>query len=217
MQFIDDASKLSNKRYKLVMPLGMNETTYAQEAQLCTQTISIHPFLSQYPLSAHQRHILLSISGFFTEHMIKDVLHPYANHESIVSLRCLDWLVTNFSKKYNIVCEKKDGEMFNIFAGYKLALSNHRRRNFDPFRRRLRIFYLHEEKTYETTVGQANFLHWASKNGVIQYATRNRDAIERDMNESNIRKRNKKAKKRGELSKAPSNRCFLYNIETALR
>ena len=157
-----------------------------------------------------------------SEDIIDQHLIPLITQESMISLRALDWLVTNYSKKFNIVKKKKNGSIFNIYHGYKTALSHFRRRNFDPFRRRQRIILTYKQKDYETTVGQCNFIHWAYQSGVLQYAIDNCCDIEKDMNlAALINKTERKTQiekgiphKRRELSKAPVAKCSVYKVDT---
>lgn len=174
-------------------------------------------------LSQRQMSIMHRIAPFFTESIIKDVLVPLVNQECGISLRALDWLVTNYSKKWNIVCRGQCGALFNIYHGYKVALSHFRRRNFDPFRRRNRIkIRIREHSVCESTVGQCNFLHWAHSNGVLSYAIENAKDIETDMNsasalhkaERRTAKANGLPHRRKELSRAPRSRCSVYQVET---
>ena len=90
-------------------------------------------------LSQRQVSILRRIHLFFTPEIIANMLIPLINQQCGISLRSLDWLVTNYAKKHNIVCRARNQTMFNIYHGYKVALTHFRRRNFDPFRRRSRI------------------------------------------------------------------------------
>ncbi len=122
--------------------------------------------------------ILTRISESLMDGIIEKHLIPLITQESDISLRSLDWLVTNYSKKFNIVCKTEKGTLFNIYHGYKTALSHFRRRNFDPFRRRTRITLKSNDKSFETTVGQCNFIHWAYQSGVLQYAIENAESIE---------------------------------------
>ena len=160
---------------------------------------------------------LLNIENVIETHLI-----PLVTQESVISLRALDWLVTNYSKKNNIVCKTKSGALYNIYHGYKTALSHFRRKNFDPFRRRQRIILNFNNKTYETTVGQCNFIYWAYNSGVLQYAIDNSAAIEKDMNTAALlNKRERKTQiekgiphRRRELSKAPVTKCSVYKIDS---
>lgn len=183
---------------------------------------SLGPFEGQ-SLTQRQLSILRRIMPFYTDVIISEVLIPLINQESGISLRALDWLVTNYSKKHNIVCRTKQGSLFNIYHGYKVALSHFRRRNFDPFRRRNRIVVrIGSTRSCESTVGQCNFLHWAYTNGVLSYAIENSKDIENDMNsasaihkaERRLQKASGVPHKRRELSRAPRSKCSVYQVET---
>lgn len=180
------------------------------------------PFVTEDQLTQRQISILTRISSEFHEGKIHPDILNLIRQDSILSLRALDWLVTNYSKKNNIVTHTKDHNMFNIYHGYKISLTHYRRRNFDPFRRRSRIFLQHKDERLETTVGQCNFLHWAHVNGVLTYAIANSTTIESDMNMASSRQKAERKKqknegvpyKRKELSKAPVSKCQVYKVET---
>ena len=178
----------------------------------------IHPSITQ-----RQKNILVRLLPFYTEDHITSILIPVVSQSSQISLRSLDWLVTNFAKKHNIVCHAKNGSLFNIYHSYKISLTHFRRRNFDPFRRRQRInIRMSDDTLIETTVGQVNFLHWAHINGVLEYAMNHSDAIEQDMNSAaNLQKIEKRkcssgisSTRRRELSKAPKSKCSVYQVDT---
>jgi hypothetical protein len=57
-----------------------------------------------------------------------------------VSLRSIDWFVTNYSKKNNIVI-KNNGQYINVFQDYKNQLKGYSKKYFDPFRRNDRIMF----------------------------------------------------------------------------
>lgn len=128
--------------------------------------------------------------------------------------------MTNYAKKFNIVCRRPAGEYFNIHNGYKVSLSVYRRTRFDPFRRRERHFFTVDGVTHETTLGQVNFVHWAHTNGVLQYAHDHAADIERDMNafsnahKSKLREMRKSGikHKRTALSRANSGICHVYHV-----
>ena len=182
---------------------------------------SLSIFSDTEGLNPRQMSILLRLAPFYEKDVpppVKDIL----SQASPISLRTLDWLVTNHSKKHNLVCASEKGGVFNIFQGYKLSLAHYRRRNFGPFRRRNRILVRVEGDSFSTTVGQLNFLHWAYTNGVLQYVQGHAEEIERDMNAStNAHKQDRKRKmerglphKRQELSKAPSSKCSIYKVDS---
>ena len=151
--------------------------------------------------------------------------------ENRISLRIIDWFVTNYSKKSNIFYEiyqtetgkrtfSEEGNVlirqFNIYNSYKSQLKSYNKKKFDPFCRKNRIcFCFGLDKNIETTIGQLNFFRWAIDNLVIEYIYKNIEKIEEDMNKfsTNIKsKKNKNTnerKKRQELSKSASRGLIL--------
>lgn len=114
------------------------------------------------------------------------------NGDTKISLRIVDWFVTNYSKKYYTVYglpdqrDTKDIQRFKVYNDYKLKLKAYSKRRFDPFCRWERISVPYdEEKIMETTIGQLNFFKWAIENQIIDYIENNYTAIEVDMNYRN--------------------------------
>ena len=111
---------------------------------------------------------------------------PILQSREKISLRIIDWFVTNYSKKNNICFLKKLGEneiLFNVYGSYKLQLKAYTKKQFDPFCRRNRIKFYYGEGIYlVTTVGQLNFFKWALENDIINYINTHLDVIETDMN-----------------------------------
>jgi hypothetical protein len=124
-----------------------------------------------------------------------------------VSLRVVDWFVTNYSKKKNIVYDIQTKEktiQFNVFTSYKSQLKSYSKRYFDPFCRRQRIQLSYKDKEIVTTIGQLNFFQWAISNNILDYIYQNYGSIDEDMNKSMVNHTKKKSKhiKRKELSKS---------------
>jgi hypothetical protein len=112
------------------------------------------------------------------------------NGESKISLRIVDWFVTNFAKKYYTVYEmtSTDNDIirFKVYNDYKLKLKAYSKRRFDPFCRWERITVPYDNEKYmETTIGQLNFFKWAIENNIIHYIETNYSDIENDMNQRN--------------------------------
>jgi hypothetical protein len=146
------------------------------------------------------------------------------NGESKISLRIVDWFVTNYAKKYYTIydmrTQKNSGIVeltrFKVYNDYKLKLKAYSKKRFDPFCRWDRISIPYDEEKYmETTIGQLNFFKWAIENQIIDFIRENYDEIEKDMNtrnstskrkfsidnkESAISANDKTRKKREELS-----------------
>lgn len=142
-----------------------------------------------------QNDLLLSnLMEFYNKNDNLDKMMRIINGESEISLRIVDWFVTNFAKKYYTVYEissKKDNEenttRFKVYNDYKLKLKAYSKKRFDPFCRwdRISIPY-NEDKVMETTIGQLNFFKWAVENKIIDYIKNNYETIESDMNKRNI-------------------------------
>lgn len=128
------------------------------------------------------------------ENLIK--MMKIINGETHVSLRIVDWFVTNYAKKnytvYGISAEDDsiygEGEVirFKVYNEYKLKLNSYGKKRFDPFCRWERIYVQYDDnKSIETTIGQLNFFKWAIEKNIIGYILENYDDIEKDMNTYN--------------------------------
>jgi hypothetical protein len=122
--------------------------------------------------------------------------------DSTISLRIVDWFVTNYSKKYftlyNIGSDAdEDGNYrnfrrFKVYVDYKLKLKAYSKKRFDPFCRWERISIPYKSHTsIETTIGQLNFFKWCIENKIIDYIENNYNEIENDMNNRNSTSRKK--------------------------
>lgn len=154
---------------------------------------------------------------------IKKILYG----KSKISLRIIDWFVTNFSKKNNINYmlssddDSKKKKQFIVYIDYKLQLKGYSKKQFDPFCRRERInFYFEEDQYIVTTVGQLNFFRWAISNKIIDYIEKNLKEIETDMNQSmkNVykipsAKKSKDRKKRNALSVSATRTVNKHNVK----
>ena len=115
------------------------------------------------------------------------------NGESRISLRIVDWFVTNFAKKYYTVYEmdvtrghQQGITRFKVYNDYKLKLKAYSKSRFDPFCRWERITIPYDQEKYmETTIGQLNFFKWAIENKIIDFINENYEMIENDMNNRN--------------------------------
>ena len=130
------------------------------------------------------------------DYILKSLQEYYASHENValivdiiqgksVSLRVIDWFVTNYAKKNNTSYEYNHRQFF-VYLDYKNQLRAYTKKQFDPFCRRDRITFTFKtvDLTVDTTVGQLNFFRWAHNYGVLDYAVEHREEIEEDMNTS---------------------------------
>ena len=187
----------------------------------------IGPFRVEFEMSVHQRTILERMARFYTKDIIDEVLRPALSHgtdASNPSLRVLDWLTVNYAKKHKLATHLANGQKFNVYQGYRVALQHYRRRLFDPFRRRLRLTVEHSNGDLVSTPGQLQFLAWAHQHGVLKYAREHADAIEADMNMATTRSKRAREEatkagvrcKRNELSRPCSAKVTVYEGDTLL-
>tara|TARA_B100000035_G_C21023006_1_gene564861 strand:+ start:1851 stop:2405 length:555 start_codon:yes stop_codon:yes gene_type:complete len=133
--------------------------------------------------------------------LFKDIIYQ----NTPLSLRLIDWLVTNYSKKYNIIYpiyKSNDVIYFNIYLNYKNQLKAYSKKFFDPFCRQKRLIIninTFKWKEYSenpilnneivTTVGQLNFFRWFIENKILDYALTNIKLIDIDMTTTMIYKK----------------------------
>jgi hypothetical protein len=171
--------------------------------------------------------LYVSLQNYYKNPEKSKYLLKYLKYEKI-SLRIIDWFVTNYSKKYDTMYNLYNDsdelslsggnihKQFNVFYSYKSYLKSFSKRNFDPFCRRNRIDFECNGIVLNTTIGQLNFLKWGIDNLVIEYILSNYNIIEDDMNTSikNIRKnyiKSSQRKQRQELSLSASRGLNRHN------
>ena len=128
------------------------------------------------------------------------VLLPIILQQTRLSLRSLDWFVTNYSKKYNtnyILFKNNENNVYFPFKSYKSQLTAYSKKYCDPFCRRERVIFdyqnnliidfkstikLNHKNYIITTIGQLNFFRFAIQDLIINYAIENINEIENDMN-----------------------------------
>ncbi len=151
---------------------------------------------SIYSKNTQNELLLQNLLEFYqnNDHM-NQMLH-IINGASKISLRIVDWFVTNYSKQYDIIYEipmktgivsdSIENKRFKVYNHYKLKLKAYSKKRFDPFCRRDRITVPYNgDKYMETTIGQLNFFKWAIENRIIEYIEAHYNEIEKDMNNRN--------------------------------
>ena len=138
---------------------------------------------------ATQSDVLLDrLTQYFTadDYAALDQILPMINGEDDVSLRLVDWFVTNYAKKAVTTYTNSSGRRFVVHAEYKLRLRSYKKRRFDPFCRWTRIEVPYRDGALvTTTIGQLNFFKWALDNKVIGFIRENQKGVEADMNSRN--------------------------------
>jgi hypothetical protein len=131
-----------------------------------------------------QELIVTWLQEFFTNPGRLEEILPILQGKSNISLRLIDWFVTNYAKKHNISYILNQRQ-FLVYFHYKRELKAYSKRMFDPFCRRERImFQARGHEPFVTTVGQLNFFRWALEKEIVSFIKNNLEAIEKDMNTS---------------------------------
>ena len=191
-------------------------------------THEIIPIFKNGSLTCKQDLLMSSLSEFFHNKQNLNKITPIIDGKSAISLRILDWFVTNYAKKYNIAYTlESDGivKKFIVHSNYKSQLKAYSKKLFDPFCRRERItFQDHSYNSFTTTAGQLNFFRWVIENNIIEYILENISIIEEDMNSSirHLYKKNedelseKKRRKRKELSISASKSVNKHKVDIVI-
>ena len=129
-----------------------------------------------------QELIVMSLQGFYSARKDIQEIMELLQGTGVISLRLIDWFVTNYAKRHSIGYVLSDQE-FMVYLSYKSQLKAYSKKLFDPFCRRERImFSLPGVDAFVTTVGKLNFFRWAIEKNVIEYLKANRETVETEMN-----------------------------------
>ena len=123
--------------------------------------------------------LLTSIDTFYNIPENRATLLEILNKTGGISLRNLEWFITNYSKKNNLTYTTKDGKIFSVHCAYKSSLDGYSKKLFDPFCRSTKISYTVPGTSNEihTTVAQLNFIRWCIKNNIIEYIHNNKNEL----------------------------------------
>jgi hypothetical protein len=117
--------------------------------------------------------LVLSLQRFYSSRQDLESLVPILKGEGDLSLRLIDWFVTNYAKKHHVSYVLNNQELI-VYLNYKSQLKAFSKKLFDPFCRRERIlFQCGSLEPFETTVGQLNFFRWAFEKDVLGYIRQN--------------------------------------------
>jgi len=166
--------------------------------------------------------LLQSLYSYYQEKDNIERMIPIVTGAAKVSLRVLDWFVTNYSKNKDVILNVKrnrDYIKFNVYQDYKNKLKSYNKRFFDPFCRQNKknltnkiAFKYSDDKYIVTTIGQLNFFRWAIRNNVVDYVEENLEIINNHMNKNNYNKKKYKIKK----SSIKENKVQRYKINTTI-
>lgn len=152
-----------------------------------------------------------SLKKFFSKKENLKQMLSIISQQSPISLRLLDWFVTNYAKEKQVSYYISEDSLFNVHLSYKDKLKGSTKKKLDPFKRGSRTIFRYKEcnkdgditkKQFETTVAQQNFFKWAIENGVIAYVSAHFDDIEAHMNNAKNRKTKKNIPKKAVVTNA---------------
>lgn len=135
--------------------------------------------------------LMSTLKTFYRDPDNLDKLLRIVTGKSRISLRLIDWFITNYAKTKTVIypVEEKghvSGEtrtlQFIVHQAYKSALKAFSKKAFDPFCRGPNItFYYDDDKYIVTTPGQLNLMKWLITYGVLEYIENHLTEIEADM------------------------------------
>ena len=153
--------------------------------------------------------VLHRLAGFYSNPDSLARVRAIILGQSKISLRLIDWLVTNYAKKHNISYMTKQGRHVIVYLAYKAHLKAYSKKMFDPFCRWKRIQFME----IHTTVGQLSFFEWAIQDEVLEYLETHFDEIQKDMDESSTTlQQGEGRKKRHELSRSATKTVCRHDV-----
>jgi len=132
--------------------------------------------------------LLRTLKAYFTEERFKKVI-PIITGSSKISLRVIDWFVTNYSKKNQIIykiTENNEESYINIHNHYRSQLNAYGKKYIDPFCRGKEriVFKVSDLQCVMSNLSQLNFFKWADQYKILDYIDKHYDIIVKDMTET---------------------------------
>lgn len=161
-------------------------------------------------IQSKEQLVLHRLSNFYGNESVLTRVRSILLGESKMSLRLVDWLVTNYAKKHNVSYMSKSGRHIIVYLAYKAHLKAYSKKMFDPFCRWKRIQFL----GMNTTVGQLNFFEWAIQDEVLDYLEEHYDEVQKDMDEcsTTIAPKDGERRKRHELSRSATKSMCMHSV-----
>lgn len=163
-------------------------------------------------IQSKEQLVLHRLSTFYSNADILERVKAILTGNSRISLRLIDWLVTNYAKKHNIsYMTKKANRHVIVYLAYKSHLKAYSKKMFDPFCRWKRIQFM----GMNTTVGQLSFFEWAIQDEVLDYLDDHFEEVQRDMDECSTTiqpKDGAERRKRHELSRSATKSVCMHNV-----
>ena len=160
----------------------MSNTVTVLLPQIAVESSPVDLQTRRRKIHCKQELIVMSLQAFYGARKDIAEVMEMLQGTSVISLRLIDWFVTNYSKRHNIGYVL-NGQEFMVYMSYKSQLKAYSKKLFDPFCRRERImFSLPGIEPFVTTVGKLNFFRWAIEKNIVEYLKLNRETVETEMN-----------------------------------
>ena len=177
--------------------------------------MSTRKFIMETEIQSKEQWVLHRLEAFYRQEQHTERVKNILSGNSRISLRLLDWLVTNYAKKHNISYLTKSGRHVIVYLAYKSHLKAYSKKMFDPFCRWTRIDFM----GMNTTVGQLNFFEWAIQDEVLDYLDAHIDEVQKDMDECSVSMRSDESegrRKRHELSRSATKSMCRHDIKVSV-
>ena len=157
--------------------------------------------------------VLHRLQGFYSIPENFNKVQTILAGDSRISLRLLDWLVTNYAKKHNVSYLATGNRHVVVYLAYKSHLKAYSKKMFDPFCRWKRIQFME----MKTTVGQLSFFEWAIQDDVLAYIDAHFAEIQKDMDDcSTVLTKTDGQTKRHELSRSATKTICRHDVRVSV-
>ena len=185
-------------------------------------------------LNCKETLLLKSLIVFYRDKKNMDILLCFLKgKQRRLSLRLLDWLVTNYSKNHAVIINDTTTNVSNVefmYLAYKNHLKSYSKKFFDAFARRQRIFYTFDHHVYKirtaemnsyynrtdgfvTTIAQLNAFRFFISSGVVDYAIKHLEEVEKDM----VSYHSKKCNNEPKLTGTNFQTCVTYHVKMTVQ
>ena len=138
-----------------------------------------------YDITEKEKIVSKELARFYDKEKIEKI-KPIINQEHDISLRLIDWTLTNYSKKNCIKYKLSNGRMIDVFESYKNYMTSYKRNIlFDLFRRGKcsKVIYGNGKDDFIISgIKQLNSFRCVLEIELIEYRDiKNKEKIETDM------------------------------------
>lgn len=163
-------------------------------------------------IQSQEQWVLHRLEKFYSDPTNLKKVNDILTGNSVLSLRLIDWFVTNYAKKFNIAFMSQNQKYVIVYLSYKSHLKAYSKKMFDPFCRCKRIKF----QGLDTTVGQLNFFEWVISDEILAYLEAHREVVHADMEQrlQDVKDATEKdtRRKRHELSNSATNLLSRHDV-----